>query len=92
MHDIKAIRENPKEYDDNWSRRGVEPQTSEILNLDEKKREVQTELQSLLQQRNEKSKEIGQIKSKGCTWAPTLKPLYSSTRSERPQTYKNGIG
>ena len=65
MHDIKAIRENPKEYDDNWSRRGFEPQTSEILNLDEKKREVQTELQSLLQQRNEKSKEIGQIKSKG---------------------------
>lgn len=65
MHDLKAIRENPESYDKNWARRGLSAQTADILKLDEDRRALQTKLQTLLQERNEKSKEIGQIKSQG---------------------------
>ncbi|HEY8190636.1 MAG TPA: serine--tRNA ligase, partial [Micavibrio sp.] len=65
MHDINAIRKNPAAYDKNWARRGLSAQTRAILKLDEDRRAAQTELQALLQRRNEASKEIGQIKAKG---------------------------
>lgn len=65
MHDIKALRDNPTAYDANWARRGVESQTPAILELDEKRRKLQTELQNVQNRRNEASKEIGAVKSKG---------------------------
>lgn len=65
MHDIKALRENPAAYDQNWARRGLPDQTTFILKLDEERRELQTQLQSLQTRRNEASKEIGAIKGKG---------------------------
>ncbi|QQG37166.1 MAG: serine--tRNA ligase [Micavibrio aeruginosavorus] len=65
MHDIAAIRKDPAAYDKNWARRGVSPQTPEILKLDAERRAVQTEMQDLQNQRNTKSKEIGVIKGKG---------------------------
>lgn len=65
MFDLKDIRQRPEEYDANWARRGLEPQTPKILELDEKRRAVQTELQDVQNERNVKSKEIGQIKSQG---------------------------
>lgn len=65
MHDLKAIRENPEKFDANWARRGLEPQTPNILSLDEKRRRVQTSLQQIQAERNEKSQKIGQIKREG---------------------------
>ncbi|HPQ50697.1 MAG TPA: serine--tRNA ligase, partial [Alphaproteobacteria bacterium] len=65
MHDLKALRDNPAAYDQNWARRGLSSQTSEILTLDEDRRSLQTELQALQMRRNEASKEIGAVKSKG---------------------------
>lgn len=65
MHDIKALRENPTSYDANWARRGLSPQTPNIILLDEKRRALQTELQATQNRRNEASKEIGMVKSKG---------------------------
>ena len=65
MHDIKALRENPTSYDANWARRGLSPQTPDIIILDEKRRALQTELQAAQNRRNEASKEIGMVKSKG---------------------------
>lgn len=65
MHDLKALRENPSAYDKNWARRGLSPQTPQILELDEKRRALQTELQTAQSRRNEASKEIGAVKSKG---------------------------
>lgn len=65
MHDINAIRKDPAAFDKNWARRGLDQQTPAILKLDEERRAAQTEMQSLLQRRNEASKEIGQIKGKG---------------------------
>lgn len=63
MFDIKAIRANPAAYDTNWARRGLSAQTKGLLELDEERRKIQTELQVLQQSRNELSKQIGQIKS-----------------------------
>lgn len=65
MHDIKALRENPTAFDANWARRGLAPQTPAILELDEKRRELQTELQTEQNRRNFTSKEVGVLKSKG---------------------------
>jgi len=34
MHDIKAIRETPAEYDKLWAKRGLEPLSKKILDQD----------------------------------------------------------
>ena len=65
MFDLKEIRNSAQAFDANWARRGLSAQSSAILSLDEKRRDVQTKLQELQQQRNEKSKQIGQIKAQG---------------------------
>ncbi|MFA5591849.1 MAG: serine--tRNA ligase [Micavibrio sp.] len=65
MHDIKAIRQEPALFDTALARRGLEPQSPAILSLDEERRAVQTELQTLQTERNDKSKQIGALKSKG---------------------------
>ncbi len=65
MFDIRAIRNKPEVFDKGWQRRGLVPQSSKILEMDESWRAVQTELQDVQQERNAKSKEIGKIKSQG---------------------------
>ena len=65
MHDINAIRKDPEAFDKNWARRGLPAQTPQILKLDEERRAAQTEMQALLQRRNEVSKDVGEIKKKG---------------------------
>ena len=65
MHDIKAIRENPDQFDKAAQRRGLEPVAGQIIALDKDRREVQTNLQAKLSRRNEASREIGQKKAAG---------------------------
>lgn len=65
MHDIKAIRQDPAAFDKAMARRKLPQQSAVLLKLDEERRSVQTELQSLQSERNEKSKQIGAIKGKG---------------------------
>ncbi|MEZ0224689.1 MAG: serine--tRNA ligase [Alphaproteobacteria bacterium] len=65
MFDLKLIRENPEYFDSGWKRRGMEPQTPKIIALDEKRRALMTESQDLQAKRNEASKQIGALKSKG---------------------------
>lgn len=65
MHDIKAIRENPDQFDKAAQRRGLEPVAAQIIALDKDRREVQTNLQAKLSRRNEASREIGQKKAAG---------------------------
>ncbi|MFP4314577.1 MAG: serine--tRNA ligase [Alphaproteobacteria bacterium] len=65
MHDIKFIRDNPEQFDAAMKRRGLGPQSSTILEMDEKRRAVQTRLQEMQAARNAKSKEIGKVKSQG---------------------------
>ncbi|MEY4256126.1 MAG: hypothetical protein RLZZ141_1353, partial [Pseudomonadota bacterium] len=41
MHDIKAIRDNPEAYDAAWAKRGLAPQSSAILAIDQRLRAAQ---------------------------------------------------
>ncbi len=59
MFDIKAIRENPKAFDDAWARRGVEPQTARILERDQLIRKAKGMVQEAEAARNAASKQIG---------------------------------
>ena len=65
MFDLKLIRETPEVFDSGWKRRGLAPQTPALLALDEQRRALQTEAQELQSRRNEASKQIGALKSKG---------------------------
>jgi seryl-tRNA synthetase len=65
MHDIALIRSDPAGFDAGLGRRGLEPASARVLALDAKRRGVQTQLQALLQRRNEASKAIGQGRGRG---------------------------
>ena len=67
MFDIRAIRKEPENFAAGWVRRGLDgkAQVDAVLELDGKRRGVQTELQDLQAERNEKSKKIGEIKKSG---------------------------
>jgi seryl-tRNA synthetase len=65
MHDIRFIRDDAKAFDDAMARRGLEPQASAILAVDQERRQIITTLQDLQQKRNETSRQIGEIKKAG---------------------------
>ncbi|HSV29194.1 MAG TPA: serine--tRNA ligase [Candidatus Omnitrophota bacterium] len=65
MHDLKAIRENPAAFDAGLARRGLEPLSGRVLELDAKRRAAQTRFQELQARRNEVSKQIGILKKQG---------------------------
>ena len=65
MFDLKLIRETPDFFDSGWKRRGLQAQTPKIIEMDEKRRKLLTESQELQSKRNDASKQIGAIKSKG---------------------------
>jgi seryl-tRNA synthetase len=65
MHDIRFIREQPDAFDAGLKRRNLTPLSADILALDGDRRAAQTEMQDLQAQRNDASKQIGEIKKKG---------------------------
>lgn len=65
MLDLKWIRENSKEAQEALSRRGTAYDLSELLALDKENRSLLTEVESLKNERNTKSKSIGELKKKG---------------------------
>lgn len=65
MFDVKWIRDNPEAFDQGRARRGLSPLSGQILTLDAKRRAAQTAWQEMQARRNELSKQIGQLKSKG---------------------------
>ncbi len=62
MHDIKLIRKYPDKFDEGLVRRGLEPMSIKILEVDERRRNATTELQKLQARRKELSKSIGRLK------------------------------
>jgi seryl-tRNA synthetase len=62
MHDIKWIRDNPDAFDAGLKRRGLEPQSSSLLAIDEKRRAAIMASEQALARRNSASKEIGDAK------------------------------
>jgi seryl-tRNA synthetase len=72
MHDLKHIRDDPVAFDTGLRRRGLPPQSAEILALDAKRRAAQTRLQEHQQRRNDVSRQVGIAKSKGADAAPLM--------------------
>lgn len=72
MHDLRSIRDNPAAFDAGLARRGVEPLSSRILELDQERRACQTQFQELQARRNEASKLIGAYKKEGKDAQPLL--------------------
>ncbi len=65
MFDIKWIRDNAQEFDNAMARRGLDPQSAGLIELDEKRRQLQTDAQEIQAERNKLSKEVGALKAKG---------------------------
>lgn len=65
MLDIRWIRENPEALDKALAARAAEPVSATLIDLDAKRRSVQTEMQEVQTRRNEASKLIGAAKSRG---------------------------
>ena len=65
MFDIKKIRENPEDFDNILSKRKYEPISKKILDLDKENRDLIAQLQTLQEERNSKSKKIGELSLEG---------------------------
>ena len=65
MHDIKKIRENPSDLDELLAKRKHPPVSNQIIELDEKNRKIIGELQVIQEERNTKSKLIGEYAASG---------------------------
>ena len=65
MHDIRWIRENPAEFDHGLERRGLPPQSAEVLALDKEWRGLQTAAEEAQAIRNRLSREVGAAKARG---------------------------
>jgi seryl-tRNA synthetase len=64
MHDIRFIREHPEAFDNALKRRGLEPQATRLIGLDEERRAKILALETAQARRNAASKEIGEAKKK----------------------------
>lgn len=64
MLDIKWIRENQKEFNDLLNKRGIKIDLSELIALDEEKRQIDTLSQKLCEAKNKKTKHLANFKSK----------------------------
>jgi seryl-tRNA synthetase len=62
MHDIKSIRDNPEAFDAALKRRGLAPQSSSLLAIDENRRTAILASELAQARRNAASKEIGDAK------------------------------
>src|SRR5208337_1298263 len=65
MHDIRAIRDNPKAFDEGLARRGLPPRAGPMIALDERRRAAILELQRAQERRNAASKQVGLAMARG---------------------------
>ena len=85
MHDLKFIRENPESFDAALARRGALPVAAQIVDLDQRRRLVLTQMQDGLARRNEASKAIGAAMGKGDTaTADALKAEVAALKGSLP--------
>jgi seryl-tRNA synthetase len=85
MLDLRQIRDDPAALDTGLARRGLEPVSQAILELDERRREVSTRMQEAQSRRNEASKAIGQAMGRGDTaGAEALKAEVASLKDSLP--------
>src|SRR5271170_3874671 len=82
MFDLKAIRDNPGDFDRGLNRRGLPPRSSEILAQDQHWRAAQTKAQELQAERNKLAREIGAAKAKGGDTAGLMRRVAESKNEE----------
>ena len=86
MHDIKSIRDNPAAFDAALKRRGLEPLSSSLLAIDEKRRAAILKSEQAQARRNSASKEIGDAKkAKDAARAATLMAEVAELKTTMPQ-------
>ena len=88
MHDLRWIRENPEAFDAGLKRRGAAPLSAQILDIDKRRRALQTRLQEIQTRRNPASKEIGALRSKGGDAAALMDEVNRLKTTERPAVIK----
>lgn len=85
MLDIKWIRENPEALDAALAKRGAEPASATLVDLDEKRRSAVQTLQDMQSRRNAASKEIGAaMAQKNSELAETLKAEVALLKETMP--------
>ncbi len=83
MHDIKRIRENPKDFDQALQLRGIYGMSAKILSLDEERRSAILDAETATADQNKAAKEIGKAKSSNDENAfKILRDLVSSKKKE----------
>jgi seryl-tRNA synthetase len=83
MLDIKWIRENPAALDAALAKRGAEPQSEQLIALDEARRSHVGTLQALQERRNAASKDIGKaMAAKDQATADSLKAEVAKLKDE----------
>ncbi|MCO6408089.1 serine--tRNA ligase [Hoeflea alexandrii] len=83
MLDIKWIRENPAALDAALAKRGAEPQSEQLIALDEARRSHVGALQALQERRNAASKDIGKaMAAKDQVTADSLKAEVAKLKDE----------
>src|SRR5450755_3391497 len=86
MHDIKLIRDNPAAFDAALKRRGLEPLSSSLLAIDEKRRAAILKSEQAQARRNSASKEIGDAKkAKDDARAAALMAEVAELKTTMPQ-------
>ncbi|MEO0752091.1 MAG: serine--tRNA ligase, partial [Pseudomonadota bacterium] len=65
MHDIRAIRENPDQFDAQMARRGISGASTGILAVDETRRATILRAETAQADQNKASKEVGAAKGRG---------------------------
>ncbi|MEX2452117.1 MAG: serine--tRNA ligase [Rhodospirillales bacterium] len=65
MFDVRWIRENPETFDRGLGRRGLEPLSARLIEIDKRRRAAMTRAQEIKAERNQLSKLIGEAKKKG---------------------------
>ncbi len=65
MLDLRFVRDKKEQVEATLAKRGMTIDLTEFLALDEKRREVQQEIETLRRKRNEVSEEIGRLKKAG---------------------------
>ena len=65
MHDIRSIRDSPKDFDKALKRRGINSASKEILKIDEARREAILSAETAQAEQNKSSKLIGAAKASG---------------------------
>ena len=91
MFDLKWIRDNPEAFDKGLARRGLPPQSPEILRLDKAWREVQAEAERVQAERNRLSREIGAAKAKGQDAGTILKEVAASKNRQAELEAEAGV-